>query len=133
MAKQRPFAVTLLAIIAGLAGVVAVLDTLRYLGLLPFSIPFFGTEVSFFGFSLFGAIMAGIVAVIWFWAASKLWNLDPQGWSFMVVIAIVYIIFDVLAILGGTPLNSMWLSLGLTVLALILGLLPGTRAAFGQK
>lgn len=133
MAKQRPFAVTLLAIIAGLAGVVAVLDTLRYLGLLPFTIPFFGTEVSFFGVSIFGAILAGIVAVIWFWAAGKLWNLDPQGWTFVVVIAIVYIIFDVLAILGGTPINSMWISLGLTVLALILGLLPGTRAAFGQK
>lgn len=133
MAKQRPFAVTLLAIIAGLAGVVAVLDTLRYLGLLPFTIPFFGTEVQFFGVSIFGAIMAGIVAVIWFWAAGKLWNLDPQGWSFVVVIAIVYIIFDVLAIFGGTPISSMWISLGLTVLALILGLLPGTRAAFGQK
>ncbi len=133
MAKQRPFAVTLLAIIAGLAGIVAVLDTLRYLGILPFNIPFFGTEVSFFGVSIFGAIMAGIVAVIWFWAAAKLWALDPQGWSFVVVIAIVYIIFDVLAIFGGTPIDSMWLSLGLTVLALILGLLPGTRAAFGQK
>jgi len=133
MTKQRPFAVTLLAIIAGLAGVVAVLDTLRYLGLLPFTIPFFGTEVSFYGFSFFGAILAGIVALIWFWAAGKLWSLDPQGWSFVVVIAIVYLIFDVLAIFGGTPINSMWLSLGLTILALILGFLPGTREAFGQK
>jgi hypothetical protein len=133
MEKHRPFAVTLLAIIAGLAGVVAVLDTLRYLHLLPFSIPFFGADVSFFGFSLFGAIMAGIVAVIWFWAAAKLWNLDPQGWTFVVVIAIVYIIFDVLALLGGTPIEYMGLSLGITILALILGLLPGTRAAFEQK
>ena len=133
MEKHRPFAVTLLAIIAGLAGVVAVLDTLRYLGLLPFNIPFFGQEISFYGVSIFGAIMVGIVAAIWFWAAAKLWNLDPQGWTFVVVISIVYIIFDVMALIGGTPIESMGLSLGITILALILGLLPGTRAAFGQK
>ena len=34
---KRPFAVTLLAIIAALAGIVAILDTLRLLGLLPFA------------------------------------------------------------------------------------------------
>ena len=130
---NRPFAVTLLAIIAAIAGVIGVLDVLRYLGLLPFTIPFMGNEVDFFGFSIFGAIMAGIVAAIWFWAASKLWNLDPQGWSFVVVIAIVYLIFDVMAVIGGTNINEMLLPIGISVLALILGFLPGTRAAFGQK
>ena len=130
---KRPFAVTLLAIIAVIAGIVAVLDVLRYLGFMPFNIPFMGTEVAFFGQSIFGALMAGIVAAIWFWAAAKLWNMDPQGWSFIVVIAIIYLIFDVLALIGGTSIENMGLSIGLSVLALILGFLPGTRAAFGQK
>jgi len=130
---KRPFAVTLLAIVAVIAGIIAVLDVMRYLGFMPFTIPFMGSEVGFYGFSIFGAIMAGIVAAIWFWAAGKLWSLDPQGWSFVVVIAIVYLIFDVLAMFGGTNINDMWLSVGASVLTLILGFLPGTRAAFGQK
>ena len=132
MNTQRPFAVTLLAIIAVLAGISAVLDVLRYAGLLPFTLPFFSQALSFFGVSFFGAILAGIVAVIWFWVASRLWNLDPRGWLFVVVISIVHIIFQVMALIGGTPLSAMWLSLGLPILTLILGLLPGTRAAFGQ-
>lgn len=130
---KRPFAVTLLAIIAVIAGIIAVLDVLRYLGVMPFIIPFMGNEVTFYASNIFGAVMAGIVAAIWFWAAGKLWNLDPQGWSFVVVIAIIYLIFDVIAMFGGTSINDMWLSVGASVLALILGFLPGTRAAFGQK
>ena len=133
MEKQRPFAVTLLTIIAVLAGISAVLDVLRYLGLLPFTIPFFGLELSFFGVNIFGAILAGFVAVIWFWVAGRLWNLDPQGWLFVVIISVVHIIFGVVALLGGTPLSAMWISLGLPILTLILGLLPGTKAAFGQR
>ena len=129
---KRPFAVTLLAIIAALAGIVAVLDTLRLLGILP--IAQLG-EMKFFtpSANIFGAIMAGIVALIWFWAAKKVWNLDPQGWLFVVSIAAIYLIFDVVALIGGTPIQSMWLSLLITFLALILALLPGTKQAFGQS
>ncbi|NCF65173.1 MAG: hypothetical protein GWP61_04310 [Chloroflexi bacterium] len=126
---KRPFAVTLLALIAVLAGIVAILDTLRLLGLLP--VVQLG-PMEFFGQSIIGAIFAGIVALIWFWAAAKIWNLDPQGWLFIVVIAVVYLIFDVVALIGGTPIQSMALSLVLTILALILAILPGTKQAFGQ-
>ena len=52
---------------------------------------------------------------------------------FVVVISVVHIIFGVVALLGGTPLSAMWISLGLPILTLILGLLPGTKAAFGQR
>ena len=77
--------------------------------------------------------MAGIVALIWFWAAKKVWNLDPQGWLFIVSIAAIYLIFDVVALIGGTPIQSMALSFVVTVLALILAILPGTKQAFGQS
>ena len=123
---NRPFAVTLLAIVAVVAGVIAVVDALRYMSLL-FS------PLSFFGSPIFGAILAGIVAIIWFSVAAQLWNMDPRGWMFVVVIAIVYLIFDVMAIIGGTPIEAMWLSLGISAIALILALLPNTRASFGQQ
>jgi hypothetical protein len=127
---NRPFAVTLLAILAGLAGIWAIIDAIRLMGWLP--IATLG-EIKFYNSSFIGAIFAVIVALIWFWAASKLWSLDPQGWSFVVVIAIVYLIFDVIAMVAGSPWTSVSVSVILSAVALILGLLPGTRAAFGQK
>jgi hypothetical protein len=127
---NKPFSVTLLAILAGLAGISGVLDVLRLLHILPMAQL---GELNFYGFSLFGAIFAAIVAAIWFWAMIRIWNLDPQGWMFVVVIAIVYLIFDVVALIAGTPWQSVSLSVILSALALLLGLLPSTKAAFGQR
>ena len=127
---NRPFAVTLLAIVAGIAGIVAVMDVVRYLGILP--VAALG-ELSFYGSNYFGAFMAGIVALIWFSVARQLWNLDPRGWMFVVVIAIFNLILAGVQIISGTPIQAIALSLGLSGLALILALLPGTRAAFGQR
>ena len=126
---KRPFTVILLTILAVIAGILAVIDVLRYLAILP--ITTLG-PVNFFGFSFIGAIMAGIVAAIWFWAAQKLWTLDPQGWIFVVVIAIVYLIFDFVAILGRSSFQAMLPSILVNAIALVLGLLPGTKRAFGQ-
>lgn len=126
---NRPFGVTLLAIIAALAGIWAVVDVLRLLGILPLAAL---GPLTFYSSSIIGAIFAGIVALIWFWAAAKLWQLDPQGWSFVVVIAIVYLIFDVIALIAGTPWQAVSVSVIVSAVALILGLLPSTKAAFGQ-
>jgi hypothetical protein len=126
---KRPISVILLTILAVIAGILAVVDVLRYLSILP--VAALG-PVNFFGFSFIGAIMAGIVAAIWFWAAQKLWTLDPQGWIFVVVIAIVYLIFDFVAILGRSSFQSMLPSILVSAIALILGLLPSTKEAFGQ-
>jgi len=127
---NRPLAVTILAIVAVIAGLLAVLDVLRYLGFLP--IVALG-PLEFFGVSILGAILAGIVAVIWFGVARQLWSLDPRGWLFVVVIAVVYLIFDFVAILGGSTFQAVLPSLAVNGLALILGLLPSTKAAFGQS
>ena len=127
--SSRSVGAGILAIIAAAAGVVAVIDVLRYLGLLP-AVTFGPLE--FFGFSFFGAIMAAIVAAIWFWAANKLWNQDEQGWLFVVVIAIVYLIFDLIALIAGTPFWSLAPSILINALALIIAFLPGTKAAFGR-
>ena len=127
---NRPLAATILAILAVLAGIVAILDVLRYLGLLP--IVSLG-PMEFFGVSIIGAILAGIAALIWFWAARGLWNLDPEAWLFVVVIAIMYLIFDFVAWIGGTSLQAMLPSIVVNGLALILALLPSTQSAYGRE
>ena len=126
---NRPIAVTVLVILAVIAALLAVLDVLRYLGILPLASL---GEIDFFGTSILGAIIAAIVAAIWIWAARGTWNLDPQAWLFMVSIAAVYVIFDIVAIIGGSEFQAMLPSLIVSGLALILGLLPGTKETFGQ-
>lgn len=121
---QRTAAITILAILAVVAGIVAIVDALRYLQVL-FS------PLSFLGAPLLGAILSGLVAIIWFWAAARIWNVDPQGWLFMVAIAAIYLIFDVIAVIAGTPIELLLPSIFLSALALILGLLPSTKREFG--
>ncbi|MGD2079464.1 MAG: hypothetical protein PVH18_13860 [Chloroflexota bacterium] len=121
---KRTGAMVILAVIAVVAGIVAVFDTIRYLEVL-FS------PLSFVGTPILGAILSGIVAVIWFWAASRVWNGDPQGWLFMVSIAAIYLILDVVALIAGTPLELLSASIFISALALILGLLPSTKREFG--
>ena len=122
---KRTAAIVILTIIAGIAGIVAVVDVLRYMQWL-FS------PLSFLGGSLFGAILSGLVAIIWFWAAARIWNLDPQGWLFMVTIAALYLILDVVSLIAGTPFDLLMPSIVISGLALILGLLPSTKREFGQ-
>lgn len=121
---QRTAAITILAILAVVAGIIAVVDTLRYL-------QFLFSPLSFLGAPILGAILSGLVAIIWFWAASRIWNVDPQGWLFMVSIAAIYLIFDIVAIIAGTPIELLLPSIFVSALALILGLLPSTKREFG--
>jgi len=123
---KRTAAIYILAIIAIIAGIMAVIDTLRYLGWL-FS------PLSFLGSPLLGAVMAGLVAAIWFWAAVRVWNIDPRGWLFMVSIAAIYLVFDVIALIAGTPIELLLPSILINVLVLIICLLPSTKEEFGTE
>ncbi len=121
---KRTAAIYILAILAVFAGVLAAIDALRYLWA-------FFTPLRFFGTPFLGAALTGLVAIIWFWAAGRVWNVDPQGWLFMVSIAAIYLIFDVLALIAGTPIELMLGSIAINILVLILGLLPSTKKEFG--
>lgn len=125
--KQRTMAVTILAALAALAGVVVLIEALYFFGLIgprPFS---------FFGAGWLGGILSLVVAFIWFSTAWQLWNLDARGWMFVVVIAIITLVINGVTLLGGNEFNSIWWSFVLPVVALVLAWLPGTRAAFGQR
>lgn len=120
---KRSAAIVILAVLAVFGGIAAVIDVLRYMEWL-FS------PLSFLGSPVLGAVLSGLVAVIWFWAAARIWNLDPQGWLFMVSIAALYLIFDIISLIAGTPIELLLPSILITSLALILGLLPSTKEEF---
>ncbi len=129
MTKKRPFGVTLLALLAGLAFVVALIHTLQMLHLLPIRGPF--GEAHFFAFDALGALLWGVMAAIYLWVFRMLWNLNPQGWLFVVVIAVLNLILAFMSIFGQSTWQSMMPALVVNGLVLIYGLLPGTKAAFG--
>ena len=127
--KQRPLAVTILAVIAAIAGILALLEALLYFGVSLMGL----VRLQFFGFPFLAGVLALIVALIWLVTARQLWTLDPRGWMFVVVIAIITLVINVIALLGGNEFGSLWWSFIAPVLALVLCFLPGTQAAFGQK
>ena len=86
-------------------------------------------EAAFFGITWFGAILAGIVAWIWFSAAGGLWDGDPRSWEFVIVIAIITLLFDILGLAAGSPLSARAPTILLASFALVIALLPGTRHA----
>jgi hypothetical protein len=128
--RHRTFAITLLAILSVIAGLLAVWDTLQYFGWAPYTL---GNRQFYGGVNWLGGILSIIVALIWFSVAGQLWNLNPQGWLFVVVISVFYLIMLLLAWLGQSSWEAVAPGIIVSGLALILGLLPSTKAAFGVK
>jgi hypothetical protein len=130
MGRQRNAAVVVLTVLAVVAGVIQIFDVLRYSGMLPVG------EVlgmRFYDVNWLGAILSAIVAAIWFSVARQLWNLDPRGWMFVIMIAILNLVLLLVAMLGRTTFQAVSLSALVNVAALLLALLPSTKAAFGQR
>lgn len=126
--KRRPFGVTVLAIFALLSALAAAWHALQMLHLAPI---FFG-GAHFFTFEPFGALLWGISFLIYLWVFRMLWNLDPQGWLFVVIIAVINLILDFVSILGASTWMEMLPSLLLNAIVLIYALMPGVKAAFGM-
>jgi hypothetical protein len=133
MDGKRPFGVTLLAILAGLGAVAAIIHTLQMLHLWPVTLQLGPLEAKFFTFDIFGALMWGIMALIYIWVVRGLWNLDPQAWLFLVILSILNLILAGVTILGQTPWQDMMWSIVINVIILVYCLLPGTKQAFEME
>ena len=129
MTKSRPFGVTLLAILAGLAALVAIFHTLQFLRILPFN---YG-ELLFYQFNFLGAILWGLIALIYIWLVRMLWNVNPQAWLFLVVLSTLNLILDLLTWLGGTSWVALLPSVLVNAVILIYCLLPSVRQSFGTQ
>ncbi len=128
--KKRPFGVTVLAILAGIAAVLAVIHFLQALGLLPYMLG----PVAIRGFSLWNALMWALMIWVWVWLVKMLWDVDPQAWMFLAVITVFNLIFNFVLMMGAaTTWTDMSLSTIVNVIILAYVMLPSTRRAFGQK
>jgi hypothetical protein len=128
--KQRPFGVTLLAILAGIAAVLAAIHALQGLGIFPYVLGPFKVHA----FSLWNFIMWGILVWIYVWLIQMLWRMDPSAWLFLAVITTFNLILDFLVMLGNdTTFSAVTLSFLLNAIILIYCMLPSTKRAFGTK
>jgi hypothetical protein len=127
MTRHRPFGITLLAILAAIAGVVAATHTLQYLHIMPFWLG----NVAFWGFDLWGALLWGIATALYAWIVAMLWTVQPAGWLYLVLISAWNLIMVVLSVFGQSSISAFVPALVINGLILIYCLLPSTKRAFG--
>ena len=127
---QRPLGITLLAVLAGIGAVLAIIHTLQMLHLLPFNIL---GELRFWNLSFVGALVWGLLAVVYVWLVRVLWNVEPQGWLFLVVLSTLNLILALITLLAGSSLQALVPTLIVNGLILIYCLLPSTKEAFGAE
>jgi len=127
--NQRPIVVTILAVLAGIVAVLCVIHALQFLGILPFFIGNTGIHT----FSLWYALMWGLMAWIYIWLVQMLWRVDPQAWLFLAMITTLNLVFDFVALLGQSDWQDVSVSFILNGIILIYVMLPTTRAAFGTQ
>ena len=127
---HRPIGVTILALVAGLAGLFEVWRALVFLGVVKFE--FIGKPVSF-GEAQWGhAFWAVVLALIWFWVAAGLWNVRAYAWQFGNFIAIFTVIFGFFAVLGGSTTEAETVGWFLALIVLFYLNYPGVRDQFIQ-
>ncbi len=126
MVRERPLGVTILAILALLGAAWALVATLQILHILPV----FVGQIHFWTFDFWGALLWGILFLIYLWVFRMLWNVDPQGWLFLVIISGLNLILAFLYILGGSSWDAMSAAILINGIILIYCLLPSTKRAF---
>jgi hypothetical protein len=127
--RHRPIVVTILAIGAGILAVLSAVHLLQALGIIPYVIG----RLEIRAFSLFYAIMWGLMVWVWAWLVQMLWKVEPQAWIFLVVVSMFNLIFNfTLMLLGETTWSDVSISFLLNGLILLYCMLPGTRRTFEQ-
>jgi hypothetical protein len=127
MTRSRPFGITILAIVAGIAGVIAAYHTLQYLHIMPFWLG----GLAFWGFDLWGALLWGIATALYAWVVAMLWTVQPSGWLFLVLISAWNLFTIVLSLFGGSTISAFAPAILVNGAVLLYCLLPGTKRAFG--
>ena len=126
--RERPFGVTILAILAGIAAVLSAIHALQFLGIIPF---FIGGTVPVRYFSLFYALMYALLVWVYVWLVQMLWRVEPQAWMFLVFVTIFELIFDFISLLGKSTWQDVSVSVLFNAIVLLYVMLPGVRRAFG--
>ena len=126
--RHRPFVVTILAIGAGILAVLAGIHLLQALGIIPYVIG----PLQIRAFSLFYALMWGLLIWVYVWLIRALWRVDPEAWIFMVVVSMFNLIYDLVLLIGNATWSDVAASFMVSAVVLLFCVLPSTRRAFDR-
>ena len=125
---QRPIGVTLLALGAGLAGLVQIWRILIFAGIINWT--FVGKEVAFNSPQWGQIFWCAILALIWFWEAVGFWNLRGYAWGFGNFIALFTFIWGFFALLFGSSVEAETIPWFLALVIYMYLNYPGVRDHF---
>jgi hypothetical protein len=131
--KERPVGVTILAILAGIAAVIAAVHALQFLGIIPFFFSPSGIDIHVHYVSFWYALMYGLLVWVYIWLTMALWRVEPGAWVFLVVVTMFYLILDLFSLIGVTTWADVGVSIIINGLILLYCMLPGVKAAFGTQ
>jgi len=129
--RERPIGVTILAILAGVAAVLAAIHALQFLGIIPFLVGPAGYKVHYFSF--WNALMWAIMLWIYVWLVQMLWRVEPQAWMFLVFVSVFELFLGFLSMLGASTWEDVSASIIVSAIILLYCMLPGTRRAFSTS
>ena len=126
--QNRPIGVTILAVLAGVALLLAIVHFLQALGL----VPYFVGPIGFRDFSLWYVLMWGLMIWVWLWVIQALWTMNPEAWLFMLIISGFNLIFDFITLITTPTVTANDLGASFILNLIIFGylILPGTKRSF---
>ena len=127
--KERPVGVTILAILAGIAAILAAVHAIQFLGIFPFVVGPSGYKVHYFSF--WYALMYGLLFWVYIWLTMALRRVEPGAWMFLVVVTLFYLTIDLFQMIGASTWQDVSFSILLNGIILLYCMLPGVRRAFG--
>ena len=129
--RSRTIWIWLLIILAVLIAISDLLDAARYMGWLPIAalgdLEFFLPNAQWLG-----ALFSVLLAASWLWVAKLLYDLEQSGRLIVIIIAVLNLFTLFLTLLSGTTFSAIALGVVLNLVALVICLLPSSRAAFGR-
>ena len=131
--KERPVVVTILAILAGIAAVIAAVHALQFLGIFPFFFSPSGIDIHVRYVSFWYALMYGLLVWVYIWLTMALWRVEPGAWMFLVIVTMFYLILDLFSLIGVTTWADVGVSVVINGLILLYCMLPGVRSAFATQ
>ena len=127
---KRPLGATILAVLAGVALLLAIVHLLQALGI----VPYFIGPVAFHDFSLWYVLLWGLMIWVWLWVVRALLVMDPSAWLFVLIVSGFNLMFDFITMaFSSTTTTDLTASFILSGIIFGYALLPSTKRGFNVE
>ena len=127
---KRPLGATILAVLAGVALLLAIVHLLQALGI----VPYFVGPVAFRDFSLWYVLLWGLMIWVWLWVVEALWTVRPEAWLFLLIVSGFNLLFDFITMaFSSTTTTDLTASFILSGIIFGYALLPSTKRGFNVE